>query len=282
MKLSELKEKFEKELKEIYSPAETDLIFFWIAEKIIGKPQSILKLALGEEWHEFEEKKNLFLFYLLELKSRKPVQYLLGETEFYGFRFFVNPSVLIPRPETEELIEWILSENQKANSKIIDLGTGSGCIAVVLKKNLPEATVYALDLSEKAIETAKINSGYHQTDIQFVCDDLLTMDFSFLPIFDIIVSNPPYIAETEKEKMDKTVVKNEPAVALFVKDDDPLIFYRKIALLGLEKLSPKGKIFVEINQNLAKETKEMFQKLYKNVELKKDISGNYRMIKCEL
>lgn len=282
MKLSELKEKFEKELKEIYSPAETDLIFFWIAEKIIGKPQSILKLALGEEWHEFEEKKNLFLFYLLELKSRKPVQYLLGETEFYGFRFFVNPSVLIPRPETEELIEWILSENQKANSKIIDLGTGSGCIAVVLKKNLPEATVYALDLSEKAIETAKINSGYHQTEIQFVCDDLLTMDFSFLPIFDIIVSNPPYIAETEKGKMDKTVVKNEPTVALFVKDDDPLIFYRKIALLGLEKLSPKGKIFVEINQNLAKETKEMFQKLYKNVELKKDISGNYRMIKCEL
>src|SRR5690554_1734247 len=132
MKLAQLRNRYRKELQSIYSENEIDTIFFWVAERITGKSVSILRLALEEEWWEFEEKQTQFLFYLIELKSEKPIQYILGETEFYGMRFFVNQSVLIPRPETEELIEWILSENQNSTQTIVDIGTGSGCIPIVL------------------------------------------------------------------------------------------------------------------------------------------------------
>jgi len=279
MKLSELKDSFHKELKTIYSESEIDTIFFWIAEKILNKPQSVLKLALNEEWSDFEANKNRFLFKLIQLKEHKPIQYILGETEFYGHKFFVNENVLIPRPETEELVEWIVKENKNKNLKIIDIGTGSGCIPISLKKEIPSAEIYALDFSEKALETAKINAEFHQTEIKFLQNDFLKMDFQSLPNFDIIVSNPPYIAESERNSMDKNVLEFEPASALFVPDDDALIFYKRIIELTEEKLNPNGKVYVEINQNLAKETEELFQKYFQNVELKKDISGNYRMLK---
>lgn len=279
MKLSTLQNSYRNELQSIYSNAEADRIFFWIAEKILDKPESILKLALDEEWREFDEKKNQFLFKLMLLKDHQPIQYVLGETEFYGMKFFVNENVLIPRPETEELIEWILKDTTNEKLKIIDIGTGSGCIPIVLKRNLPDSEIFALDISQKAIETAKINAEFHQTEIQFIQKDFLNMDFEELPEFDIIVSNPPYIAETEKNEMDENVVKFEPQSALFVPDENPLIFYERIIELAKQKLKLKGKIYVEINQNLAEETKELFEKSFENVKLKKDISGNFRMIK---
>lgn len=280
MKLIELKNQFHKELKPIYSESEIETIFFWIAEKIMDKPASMLKLALNEEWHEFEENKNRFFFKLLELKQHKPVQYILGETEFYGLKFFVNENVLIPRPETEELVEWILKDSHGFKGNIIDIGTGSGCIPVTLKKHLPAAEIHALDFSEKALEVAENNSGFHQTEIRFIHADFLNTDFSTFPGFDIIVSNPPYIAEKEKNSMDKNVLEFEPASALFVPDDNALIFYDKIIEFALEKLNPDGKIYVELNQDLAKETEELFKKYFKSVELKKDISGNFRMLKA--
>lgn len=280
MKLLELQNTYQKELQSIYSSSEIDRIFFWIAEKILDKPEHILRLALEEEWWEFEEKKNQFLFKLVLLKDHTPIQYILGETEFYGMKFFVNENVLIPRPETEELVEWILKDIKNAGLKIIDIGTGSGCIPIVLKKNLPNASIWAMDFSEKAIETAQINAEYHQTDIQFLQNDFLHMNFKELPEFDLIVSNPPYIGETEKNEMDENVVKFEPHSALFVPDENPLIFYEKIVEFAKQKLKPNGKIFVEINQNLARETKELFQNNFENTELKKDISENFRMIKA--
>lgn len=283
MKLLELKNLFQKELTEIYSESEINTIFFWLAEKNLDKSASILKLALNEEWREFEENKNRFLFQLMELKNHKPFQYILGEAEFYGLKFFVNEDVLIPRPETEELIEWIINDLQKPDNevqKIIDIGTGSGCIPITLKKHLPSTEIFALDFSEKALKTAKNNAGFHQTNIKFIHSDFLNMDFSTLPNFDIIVSNPPYIANSEKNSMDRNVLEFEPASALFVPDDNALIFYERIVEFAQENSNPNGKIYVEINQSLAKETKELFQNKFKSVELKKDISGNFRMLKA--
>src|SRR5690606_28298851 len=210
MKLSELKDSSHKELNTISPAPEIDTIIFCIAEKILNKPQSVLKLALNEEWSDFEANKNRFLFKLIQLKEHKPIQYILGETEFYGHKFFVNENVLIPRPETEELVEWIVKENKNKNLKIIDIGTGSGCIPISLKKEIPSAEIYALDFSEKALETAKINAEFHQTEIKFLQNDFLKMDFQSLPNFDIIVSNPPYIAESERNSMDKNVLEFEP------------------------------------------------------------------------
>lgn len=278
MKLLDLKNQYQKELKSMYSESEIDAIFFWVAEKIIDKPQSILKLALNEEWHEFNERKLLFQLKLLDLKYGKPLQYVLGETEFYGMKFFVNENVLIPRPETEELIEWILNENKDPFVNIIDIGTGSGCIPIVLKKNLKEAEVVSIDVSEKALDLAKINADYHNAPINFLKLDFLNDDLNNLGKFDTIVSNPPYIAQKEEVDMKNSVKKHEPNIALFVPDHDPLIFYKKIIEFAKNNLKPNGKIFVEINQNLAEETKDLFLKNYKIVELKKDISGNDRMI----
>lgn len=278
MKLSGLKELYQKELKSIYSESEIDTIFFWIAEKIIEKPQSILKLALNEEWHEFNERKLLFQLKLLDLKYGKPLQYVLGETEFYGMKFFLNENVLIPRPETEEIIEWILTDTKNSFINILDIGTGSGCIPIVLKKHLKESEITSIDVSKKALDLAKINAEFHKTSIKFINSDFLNDNLNELGKFDIIVSNPPYIAKKEEVNMQKRVVKHEPNIALFVPNQDPLIFYKRIIEFAKSHLKPNGKIFVEINQNLANETKKLFLLSFKSVKLKQDISGNYRMI----
>ncbi len=279
MNLSELRNLYQKELKSIYSESEIDLMFYWITEKILDKPELVLRLSLEKELPELEENKNLFLFKLIQLKEHTPLQYITGETEFYGMKFLVNENVLIPRPETEELIEWILKDTKNKNLQIVDIGTGSGCIPIVLKKKLPETEILAMDISEKALETAILNAEYYKTEINFLQSDFLNMSFENLPEFDIIVSNPPYIDETEKSEMDENVVKFEPHSALFVPDQNALVFYEKIIELAKNNLKPNGKIYVEINQNLAQETKELFQNNFKNIELKKDISGNFRMIK---
>lgn len=282
MKLSALKNQYHQGLSHLYSPAEIDHLFFWIAEKIIDKPSSTLKLALEEEWHEFEDKKNQFLFKLMLLREKKPIQYILGETEFYGMRFFVNENVLIPRPETEELIEQILLTSHPKKATILDIGTGSGCIPVVLKKHWPDAEITAIDVSEKALALAQINADYHQTNIDFQPFDFLKDPFENLGKFDFIVSNPPYIAQSESAEMLAQVKKFEPEMALFVPDDNPLIFYQKINAFAQEHLNPNGKIFVEINQHLAQETQAIFEENFEKVALIKDISGNFRIISAEL
>lgn len=280
MRLAEIKNYFQEELSGIYEPSEIDYIFFWLAEKILQKPESYLKVALNEDWEKLDELKLDFDLKLWELKKHRPIQYVLGETEFYGLKFFVNENVLIPRPETEELVEWILQDHPATEVKILDIGTGSGCIPITLKTQLPEAEIHALDFSEKALKMAEINAGFHQTEIQFHPIDFLNFDFTELPKFDIIVSNPPYIADSEKVSMHENVLQHEPHSALFVPDDDPLIFYRKIAEFAQSNLRKNGKVYFEINQELALKTQKLLEQFFSIVELKKDISQNYRMIKC--
>lgn len=280
MKLSDLLDSFQDELKSLYTSEEIDYIFFWLAEKILDTPEYKLKLALHEDWGKVDEYKLDFDLKLGELKSHRPIQYVIGETEFYGLKFFVNENVLIPRPETEELIEWILQDHPNFEGKILDVGTGSGCIPITLKTKFPNAEIHALDFSADALKMAKINAGYHQTDIQFHPIDFLNFEANSLPKFDLIVSNPPYIADFEKNSMNETVLEFEPHSALFVPDHDPLIFYRKIAEFAQTNLNTNGEIYVEINQELGSETKDLFSTYFQNVEIKKDISQNDRMIKC--
>ena len=238
-----------------------------------------------------------------QLKQEIPIQYILGETNFYGLNFEVNENVLIPRPETEELVDWIVESeklevrSQKLgvageNMKVLDIGTGSGCIAISLAKNLQNFQVFAIDISEKAIETAERNADKNNVSIHFIktdilklnnLDELQTSSFPVSTKYGIIVSNPPYVRNLEKAEIKKNVLDNEPHLALFVDDNDALIFYKKIAELAMKNLSKKGKLYFEINQYLGKETVELLTKMnFKNIELRKDIYGNDRMIRCEI
>jgi release factor glutamine methyltransferase len=232
---------------------------------------------------------------LSDLKIEKPIQYILGETEFFGLRFEVNENTLIPRPETEELVELIIKEEGKGKReegkvKILDIGTGSGCIAISIAKNIPTAEVFAIDVSEKALAVAKKNSEINSTKVNFINADILKIDdvtelstFDFrLSTFDLIVSNPPYVRNLEKAEIKPNVLEYEPHLALFVEDNDALLFYRKIAQLAIKNLAVNGKLYFEINQYLGKETVQLLESLaFKNVELIKDIYGNDRIISCE-
>ncbi|MDR1742272.1 MAG: peptide chain release factor N(5)-glutamine methyltransferase [Dysgonamonadaceae bacterium] len=215
------------------------------------------------------------------LKNYEPLQYILGETEFYGLPFQVTRSVLIPRPETEELVEWILSENRKTNPSILDIGTGSGCIAVTLAKQIPGAKVTAWDLSKDALATASENARRNNVEVEFAERNVL-LPADKTPTFDIIVSNPPYVAESEKAGMDRVVLDYEPHTALFVPDNDALIFYRSIADMAFRQLNPEGRLYFEINRAKGKEIVALLKdKGFENVVLKKDISRNDRMIRAE-
>ncbi|RXR20413.1 peptide chain release factor N(5)-glutamine methyltransferase [Flavobacterium amnicola] len=221
---------------------------------------------------------------LSQLKDEKPIQYILGETEFYGLPFYVNENTLIPRPETEELVEWIIKDyfvprNDVSTIRILDIGTGSGCIAISLAKNLPNAEVFALDVSEKALQIAKKNADRNEVKITFLHQSILeTIDLG--QQFDIIMSNPPYVRNLEKAEINKNVLEYEPHLALFVEDTDALLFYRKITELAQKNLSQNGQLYFEINQYLGKEMVELLEKYhFKNIELRKDIYGNDRMMK---
>lgn len=218
---------------------------------------------------------------LSQLKEHKPIQYILGETEFFGLPFYVNENTLIPRPETEELVDWILSNNQTTKLtnpfNILDIGTGSGCIAISLAKNLPNATVYAIDVSEKALAIAQKNAERNEVDVVFLHRNILEME-NLEEQFDIIVSNPPYVRNLEKEEIHKNVLDYEPHLALFVEDDDALVFYRKITELAVKNLSKNGQLYFEINQYLGAGMLSLLQKYnFKNIELRQDIYGNDRM-----
>ncbi len=215
------------------------------------------------------------------LKKYEPIQYILGETEFYGLTLEVNPAVLIPRPETEELVHLILKSQLPAQAKILDIGTGSGCIALSLKSSLPDSSVMAVDISESALETAKKNALKNELDVDFRLVDILNWkDYSW-PKMDVIVSNPPYVRELEKEKMEKNVLAFEPEGALFVSDNDPLIFYKAIAEFAQKNLSNKGRLYFEINEYLGEEMKELVKSLgFREVEVHQDINGRNRMLAC--
>ena len=284
MLLKVYKSTFIKELSSLYDEKEIESFFYIILEQFHNKKR--IDLALNPEMEMDALQLLLWETVLSELKKEKPIQYILGETEFYGLRFLVNENTLIPRPETEELVEWILEitnyELEITNLKILDIGSGSGCIAISLAKNLQNAEVSAIDVSEKALETANKNAQINEVEVNFILKNILeTEDLEHQ--FDIIVSNPPYVRNLEKAEIKPNVLEFEPHLALFVDDNDALLFYRKIAELAKKNLSENGRLYFEINQYLGKETVDLLENLgFKEVILKKDIYGNDRMISCKL
>jgi release factor glutamine methyltransferase len=227
---------------------------------------------------------------LEQLKNGSPLQYILGETEFYDLKLKVNPSVLIPRSETEELIDWALITIREMNGetevlKILDIGTGSGCIPISIKKYIPLADISAVDISNTALNTAKKNAELNKTEINFIEDNILNPIKQSLinTIYDVIISNPPYVRDSEKLEMHQNVLNHEPHTALFVPDDSALIFYDAIANFTLKNLKKNGFLFLEINENLGKETVELLiKKGFKTAELRQDMYGKDRMIKASL
>ncbi len=284
IKIKEYKAKFIAELLSIYDEMEAESFFYLILEN--QRQLRRIDLALNLELQFSGDEILIWEAILEKLQHEIPIQYILGTTYFYGLEFNVNENVLIPRPETEELVELIIKSNLKTpkfnNLKILDIGTGSGCIAISLAKNIPDAQVFAIDVSEKALATAKENAVLNKVSVTFFQKNILeTSDLE--QQFDIIVSNPPYVRNLEKAEIKRNVLENEPHLALFVEDNDALLFYRKIADLATRSLSPEGKLFFEINQYLGKETVELLEKMnFKNTALHKDIYGNDRMIACNL
>lgn len=229
-----------------------------------------------------DKEKQKIVSIVKRLRSKEPIQYILGKTEFYGLNFKVNSSVLIPRPETEELVEWILLDIKKIDPHVLDIGTGSGCIAIALAKNLQYASVEGWDISEKALEIATENSKLNDVSVQFSKVDVLKEN-SFQNQYDIIVSNPPYIKESEKGIMEENVLSFEPHVALFVPNKEPLIFYDRIADIAKKQLKNGGMLYFEINQAKGDEVTQLLKtKGFVDVELKKDISGNERMVRGKI
>jgi release factor glutamine methyltransferase len=219
---------------------------------------------------------------LNELEKSKPIQYVLGSTEFCGLPFAVNENVLIPRPETEELVEWILNICNNQTLRVLDVGTGSGCIAVVLKKKIPQAEVTAYDISEYALAVARENALKNGVNIAFERIDILAAQNLQVQKFDVVVSNPPYVCASEKEEMNNNVLCYEPHLALFVQDSEPLLFYNAIANFALLNLNKKGFLFFEVNKNFGQQIVEMLQqKGFVNVELRDDMNGNPRMIRAQ-
>jgi release factor glutamine methyltransferase len=282
--LIDYKKHFIDRLKPEYEPEEAGSFFDLLAEEYLK--MSRLQIALNPKTELAENQHKKFEKALFRLLEHEPIQYIVGKTSFYGLEFKVNPNVLIPRPETEELVKWILNDFSTSHLmphtlslKILDIGTGSGCIAVSLAKNLPQAKITALDISEKALEVAKENAKLNQVKIDFLSGNILEMQ-NLPQKFDLIVSNPPYVRESEKTQMQRNVLEHEPKTALYVKDSDPLLFYRKIANLAKASLNKEGKVYLEINQYLRKETENLFSKNGFSTELREDIFGNIRMLKA--
>jgi release factor glutamine methyltransferase len=284
MLLKEFKNIFHEQLDALFGKDEVESFFFILTEYLHNLKRVDVILNPNFEISETDYQK--WEVIVLELKTEKPIQYITGEAWFYGLRFEVNENTLIPRPETEELVEWIIESQQDYKSKkqleVLDIGTGTGCIPISLKKNIPNANVSAIDVSEKAIEVAKRNANSNEAAISFILKNILETE-NLEQQYDVIVSNPPYVRNLEKEEISKNVLAYEPHLALFVEDNDALLFYRKIAQLAKESLTKNGQLFFEINQYLGKETVLLLEQLgFQNIELKKDFKGNDRMIKCSV
>lgn len=284
MILKEIQHIFHKELDPIFGKDEVDSFFDMLLKAYLGF--SRIDLVLNPNLAITKTEEQPLFEALSRLKLEEPIQYIIGNTEFYGLKVKVNTHTLIPRPETEELVDWILRDigNQESEVNILDIGTGSGCIAVALAKNLPNAKVYAIDVSEEALSVAKENAKLNDVKIEFIHQDILSLDNADQVLssrkFDIIVSNPPYVRVQEKSEIKNNVLNYEPHLALFVENNDPFLFYKVIAQFAVENLKPKGQLFFEINQYLGKEMVQLLKYYkFKNIELKKDLFDNNRMIK---
>lgn len=289
MKAKDLKDIFHKELDAIYGKDEVASFFYLSIEFRLNVAR--IQLMLEPEFSLTKDETDVFFTILEDLKQQKPIQYILGETEFYGLQFNVNENVLIPRPETEELVDWIIKDSKfkSQNSepiKILDIGTGSGCIAISLAKHLPEAQVFAVDISESALKIAKENADRNGVEVEFIKANILESslwgDIALrqMAFFDIIVSNPPYVRELEKREIKPNVLDNEPHLALFVENENPLVFYKAITDFAVDKLKSNGSLYFEINQYLGQETKQLLvDAQFEAIELRKDLNGNDRMLK---
>ena len=318
MTLRNLKSNFHQSLDLIYGKDEVAILFFLCIDFHLNISKT--DYTLNRDFSIQEEKQNELNYLLNRLLQQEPIQYILGETEFFGLKFKVTQDVLIPRQETEELVDWVVrslkfevgsgkfeDRSSKLNRiedvtssaveksldlnsriRILDIGTGSGCIAISLVNELPNVEVYALDISKKALEIAKSNAKLNNVKINFIEADILDENILEYPdlkdiTFDVIVSNPPYVRHLEKEDIKPNVLEHEPHLALFVEDNNPLIFYDAIARFAKQKLIDKGLLFFEINQYLGKETVEILKNnSFKDIELRKDLSGNERMLKGTL
>jgi release factor glutamine methyltransferase len=292
MQLNSYKTQFITSLLPVVDEAEAQSFFYLVAEYLHQLRR--IDLALDPTFQITEAQLQQWESIRHRLLTHEPIQYILGSTTFCDLPFSVTPHVLIPRPETEELVAWIVEHfllldiNPTSNfqlptsnpNRILDIGTGSGCIAIALAKNLPMFAVSALDVSDKALQIARLNAEKNAVQINFISQNILETS-KLDQQFDVIVSNPPYVRELEKHEIQANVLEHEPHLALFVADEDPLLFYRKIGELALDALTPNGNLFVEINQYLGEETLKLFREIgFTQVELRKDLYGNDRMIRA--
>jgi release factor glutamine methyltransferase len=289
MTIDEARKEIIKDIRGIYEQNEANNIAELLIESITKLPRSERIIRADEALSNSQ--KGVLHSSILHLQKHEPIQYIINEAWFAGMRFYVDRNVLIPRPETEELVEWVVEEYrvqntedriQNAEFRMIDVGTGSGCIAIALKNKLPVAEVWACDISDPALNIARINADALHATIDFVPLNFLDPgQRRQLPNVDVIVSNPPYVPQNEKTEMKKNVVEYEPSTALFVTDDDPLIFYKAVAEFGREKLNKGGSIYAEIHENLGEAIKGLFlSEGYQTVQLKKDLQEKDRMIKA--
>ncbi|MDY0216080.1 MAG: peptide chain release factor N(5)-glutamine methyltransferase [Bacteroidales bacterium] len=280
--LSDVEIFIKKQLSPQFTSAEIDHFCQYLFEEFsqITKIERLLKREIYIPESEIIKYGNA----VVKLKAETPIQYIVGKTNFFGLDFLVNKSVLIPRPETEELVEWIIDSAKSIDKpSILDIGTGSGCIAICLGKKMSESQVTAVDISKEAIEVARKNAKIHQVNIDFQIADALKTESLPIQKFNIIVSNPPYVRESEKKQMKENVLAYEPHLALFVDDNDPLIFYREIAKYAFNHLEENGQLFFEINEAFAEECKDLMTQIgFTEILIKNDLRGKNRMLKCSL
>jgi len=271
----------QRELTGLYPESEVQAFIRLMFEYICG--WSYTEQVLNRNKKILESQRLKFRETVSRLKKYEPIQYIFGETEFMRLKLKVNSFVLIPRPETEELVDLIIRSNSLISPHILDIGTGSGCIPIAIKHHVPDAKIYGVDISSKAIEVAELNSSINKLEAEFYERDILNWQKYKWGTYDIIVSNPPYVRELEKYVMDKNVLAYEPENALFVPNDDPLLFFRKITEFALKHLAYNGKLFFEINEYLGEEIHNLLLSSgFKNIKIKKDINGKNRMIYCQL
>jgi len=272
MKLASFKKEFLESITPLYNNDEARSLYYMLCEECLALSKS--KLIIAEDMDLSVEKTNHLYNCLERLKKNEPIQYVLGNTKFCGLNFFVNESVLIPRPETEELVNIIL-KNKLGDKTVLDIGSGSGCIAISLAKHYPNAKVTALDISKDALELSKRNAKENDVNLEFINADII--NYKSDKKYDIIVSNPPYVIELEKKHMSKNVLDYEPELALFVKNDDPLQFYKAILDFAKNTLNKNGKIYFEINEKYKDEIKRLTCNYgYSNIECKEDLFGRDR------
>ncbi|PJR03512.1 peptide chain release factor N(5)-glutamine methyltransferase [Avrilella dinanensis] len=278
MTLNDYKNFFEQQLNGLYDEEERKALLAVVMDEVLNYSRADMVLKKDEEL--LPEIQIHLTEVVTQLQKEIPVQYIFGKAHFYGYEFKVSPATLIPRRETEELVEWILEAMNRQPQKkwtVLDIGTGSGCIPITIKKEFSLAEVSAIDISPEALSIAEENAHNLNVKIRFIQQNIL--ETKTLDKYDIIISNPPYVRHLEKAEMKNNVLRHEPHLALFVENEDPLIFYRKIMQLAKESLTENGVLFFEINQYLGNEMTELVSEYFDNVILKKDLQGNDRMMK---